>query len=90
MDPAGEVGYGRRVSPQRGRRGASGRMATASLAQGKIGLGRALLTLAVAGLLLGTAAVLVLATSDHAELRGWEAAVALLIGWATAELPCAS
>ena len=56
-------------------------MATASLAQGKIGLGRALLTLAVAGLLLGTAVVLVLATSDHAELRGWEAAVALLIGW---------
>ena len=90
MDPAGEVGYGRRVSPQRGRRGASGRMATASLSKVKIGLGRALLSLVVAGLLHGSAAVLVLATSDHAGLRGWEAAVALLIGWVTAELPCAS
>ena len=44
-------------------------MATASLAQGKVGLRRALLTLAVAGLALGVAVVLVLATSDHAELR---------------------
>jgi signal transduction histidine kinase len=56
-------------------------MATASLAQGKIGLGRALLALAAAGLLLGIVVVLTLATSAHAELRGWEAAVAVLIGW---------
>ena len=55
-------------------------MATASLAQGKVGLRRALLTLAIAGFALGVAVVLVLATSDHAELRGWEATVAVLIG----------
>ena len=45
-------------------------MAAANLAQGKVGLRRALLTLAVAGFSLGVAVVLVLATSDHAELRG--------------------
>jgi signal transduction histidine kinase len=56
-------------------------MATASLAQGKIGLGRALVTLAAAGALLGAAVVLALATSDHADLRGWEAAAAAVIGW---------
>ena len=56
-------------------------MGTAGLAQGKVGLGRALLTLAVAGLVLGAIVVVALATSGHAELRGWEAVVAIAIGW---------
>jgi signal transduction histidine kinase len=56
-------------------------MATASLAQGKVGLGRALVTLAFAGFALGVGVVLALATSDHADLRGWEAAAAVVIGW---------
>jgi signal transduction histidine kinase len=47
----------------------------------KIGLGRALAALAGAAFVLGLIVVLALATSDHADLRGWEAAVALLIGW---------
>jgi signal transduction histidine kinase len=56
-------------------------VATASLAQGRVGLGRALLTLAATGFALGLSVLLAVATSEHAELRGWEAAVALVIGW---------
>jgi signal transduction histidine kinase len=56
-------------------------MGSSTVAQGRVGLGRALLTLAAAGLALGLSVVLAVATSEHADLRGWEAAVALVIGW---------
>src|SRR5688500_6680000 len=77
--PPGPGVFSPQEAPRRGRIGARD-MATASLAQGKVGLRRALLTLAIAGFALGVAVVLLLATSDHAELRGWEATVAVLIG----------
>ena len=56
-------------------------MTTAGLAQGRIGLRRALLTLAIAGLGLGVAVAAALASSGHTDRRGLEATVALVIGW---------
>ena len=56
-------------------------MAAAGLAQGKLGLRRALLTLAAAGFVVGVAVAVALATSHHTDRRILEAAIALVIGW---------
>ena len=56
-------------------------MPAAGVAQGRIGLRRALLMLAAAGLLLGVAVAVAIATSRHVDHRALEVAIALVIGW---------
>ena len=45
------------------------------------GLRRALLAIAVAGLVSGAVTALVIASSGHVERRALEAVIALVIGW---------
>jgi signal transduction histidine kinase len=64
-------------------------MSAAGLVQGAgtgsgmslIGLRRALVALAAAGFGSGVVLALMLATSDHVQLRGLEATLALIVGW---------
>ena len=56
-------------------------MPVAGVAEGRLGLRRALLTLAAAGLLLGVVVAYAIATSRHTDHRGLEATIALVIGW---------
>ena len=60
---------------------AEGRQTTPPSAVPVTGLRRALLALAAAGVVFGVIVSLTLATSEHAQVRGLEAVLALVIGW---------